>query len=107
MTGGAGNDIFRFRAGDVGNGAIDTITDFTKGQDKIDLSAIDAKSATAANEAFAFIGTQAFHKVAGELRYEVAGGQTKIYGDVNGDGVADFTIVLSKAVALAAGDFAL
>lgn len=107
LTGGAGNDIFRFRAGDVGGTAIDTITDFTKGQDKIDLTALDAKSATAANEAFSFIGTQNFHKVAGELRYEQVGGQTKIYGDVNGDGVADFTIVLTKAVALAAGDFAL
>ncbi len=107
LTGGAGNDIFRFRIGDVGGTAIDTITDFTKGQDKIDLSALDAKSATAANEAFSFIGTQGFHKVAGELRYEQVGGQTKIYGDVNGDGVADFTIVLTKAVALAAGDFAL
>jgi Ca2+-binding RTX toxin-like protein len=107
LTGGAGNDIFRFRIGDVGGTAIDTITDFTKGQDKIDLSALDAKSATAANEAFSFIGTQSFHKVAGELRYEQVGGQTKIYGDVNGDGVADFTIVLTKAVALAAGDFAL
>lgn len=107
LTGGAGNDIFRFRPGDVGGTAIDTITDFTKGQDKIDLTALDAKSATAANEAFSFIGTQNFHKVAGELRYEQVGGQTKIYGDVNGDGVADFTIVLTKAVALAAGDFAL
>jgi Ca2+-binding RTX toxin-like protein len=107
MTGGAGNDIFRFRPEDVGGGAIDTITDFTRGQDKIDLSAIDAKAATAANEVFSFIGTQSFHKVAGELRYEQVGGQTKIYGDVNGDGVADFTIVLSKAMPLSAGDFAL
>ena len=107
LTGGAGNDIFRFRPGDVGGSAIDTITDFTKGQDKIDLSPLDAKSATAANEAFSFIGTQGFHKVAGELRYEIAGGQTKIYGDVNGDGVADFTIVLTKAIALSASDFSL
>lgn len=107
MTGGAGNDIFRFRPDEIGDGAIDTITDFTRGQDKIDLSAIDAKAATAANEAFSFIGTQSFHKVAGELRYEQVGGQTKIYGDVNGDGVADFTIVLSKAIPLSAGDFAL
>jgi Ca2+-binding RTX toxin-like protein len=107
MTGGAGNDIFRFRADDIGTGTVDTITDFTRGQDKIDLSAIDAKAATAANDAFSFIGTQTFHKVAGELRYEQVGGQTKIYGDVNGDGVADFTIVLTKAMALSAGDFAL
>jgi len=107
MTGGAGNDIFRFRADDIGTGAVDTITDFTRGQDKIDISAIDAKAATAANDAFSFIGTQTFHKVAGELRYEQVGGQTKIYGDVNGDGVADFTIVLTKAMALSAGDFAL
>jgi Ca2+-binding RTX toxin-like protein len=107
MTGGAGNDIFRFRADDIGTSTVDTITDFTRGQDKIDLSAIDAKAATAANDAFSFIGTQTFHKVAGELRYEQVGGQTKIYGDVNGDGVADFTIVLTKAMALSAGDFAL
>jgi len=107
MSGGAGNDIFRFRQADIAERSIDTILDFTRGQDRIDLSPIDAKAATAANEAFAFIGTAGFHKVAGELRYQVVNGDAHVTGDVNGDGVADFTVILKGVTALAAGDFAL
>ncbi|MCE7798306.1 right-handed parallel beta-helix repeat-containing protein [Sphingobium sufflavum] len=105
MTGGAGNDIFRFRVAE--KGVVDIITDFTRGQDKIDLNAIDAKIATTANEAFTFIATNAFHNVAGELRYEVANGNATIMGDVDGDGVADFIITARGVTTLTASDFAL
>ena len=44
----------------------DTITDFSATQgDKIALNGIDAKRATTADDAFTFIGSQAFHEVAG------------------------------------------
>jgi len=108
MTGGAGKDTFVFRQDSISSGyALDTITDFTRGTDKISLSMIDAKAATAVDDAFSFIGTQSFHKVAGELRYQVTGGNTYVYGDVNGDGVADFGILLKGITAVSASDFIL
>ncbi|WP_028998396.1 M10 family metallopeptidase C-terminal domain-containing protein [Azohydromonas australica] len=46
MTGGSGKDRFSFTDwDDLGFGTLcDVITDFTRGQDRIDLSAIDADS---------------------------------------------------------------
>jgi len=112
--GGAGADIFVFAApGDSGESALrsdgakfrsDVLTDFVSGTDRIDLSAIDANSATAGDDAFSFIGTAAFTGQAGQLRYEIAGGRVHIYGDVNGDGGVDFQIV-ANGVLLQASDF--
>ena len=59
LTGGSGNDIFRFE--NIAESSLtsnDIIHDFSSG-DKIDLSAIDAKSASRLNDAFTFIGTSA------------------------------------------------
>jgi len=107
MTGGAGADYFVFRQTDVGTGYVDTITDFTHGDDKIQLNLIDAKTSTTTNDTFSFIGTASFHNVAGELRYVVQGADSYVYGDVNGDGVADFSILLKGVTALVASDFVL
>ena len=52
-------------------------------------------------------GTCAFTNVAGELRYVQSNGVTLIQGDTNGDGVADFAIVLTGTISLVAGDFTL
>ncbi|MGZ8346371.1 MAG: M10 family metallopeptidase C-terminal domain-containing protein [Allosphingosinicella sp.] len=87
LTGGNQNDIFAFS--DLGGA--DQITDFKRGQDIIDLSAIDAVAGGADN-AFSFIGASAFSSVAGQLRSFSSGGNNFLAGDVNGDGVADFTI---------------
>ncbi|WP_438749220.1 calcium-binding protein [Pararhizobium sp. O133] len=111
LYGGAGKDVFRF--GDKSESTVasfgrDTIFDFSgAGGDKIDLSYMDANSKTKANDAFTFIGTAAFHGKAGELRYEKKASDTYIYGDVNGDKKADFTIHLDDAVALFKGYFLL
>ncbi len=81
--------------------AADTIEDFnTSGGDIIDLSLIDANTAAAGDQAFAFIGTGAFTGIAGQLRYQQSGGDTFVQGDVNGDGVADFMIMLTGTLAL-------
>ena len=114
--GGTGADIFVFssindsadylRRSDGKKWTADTLGDFTSGTDKIDLSAIDANSGTAADEAFAFIGTSAFTSQAGQLRFETRDGFVHIYGDVNGDGAADLHIVAS-GTQLLAGDFVL
>ncbi|HEX8240488.1 MAG TPA: calcium-binding protein [Allosphingosinicella sp.] len=108
LTGGAGADLFRFESGDTGLGsAADRITDFLSGSDRIDLSAIDANSALPGDQAFAFITTAAFTGSAGQLRYSGDGTDTWLEADVDGDGAADFQIVLSGSVALLPTDFTL
>ena len=95
LFGGAGNDRFEFRTpADAALSPVDRIEDFTTG-DLIDLALIDANSATGANEAFTFIGAAAFSKTAGELRaVQTAGSMATVSGDVDGDGAADFMIVV-------------
>jgi Ca2+-binding RTX toxin-like protein len=111
LTGGLGADRYHFTAlGDSVVGAnADRVTDFSHAQaDRIDLSAIDASTAAAGNQAFSFIGAGLYTGVAGQLRFGVtAPGVTTIAGDVNGDKVSDFHITLSGSIALAAGDFVL
>jgi Ca2+-binding RTX toxin-like protein len=111
LWGGSGADTFIFksiRETTVSGAGRDTIFDFsTKQKDKIDLSAIDARATKGGNQAFSFIGTKAFDGKAGELRYEKAKSDTYIYGDVNGDKVADFTIHLDDRVSLSKSYFIL
>ena len=67
----------------------------------------NSANGTATNEAFTFIGSQAFHHTAGELRSEVVGGNTYVTGDTDGDGIADFMIRLDGTHALVGADFVL
>jgi len=110
MTGSGGADRFVFSSAAhsaVGADA-DRITDFSHAQaDRIDLSAIDANTGAAGDQAFSFIGTGAYTGVAGQLRYVVGGGITTIAGDMNGDGTSDFHIQLTGAIGLQASDFVL
>lgn len=116
LTGGAGADTFVYRfSGDSAGYSMrsdgkkvlnDVITDFTSGIDKIDLQGIDAIDGGDMRDAFTFIGTAAFTHHAGELRYEIVGGQANIYADTNGDGFADMHIV-AMTPTLAAADFIL
>lgn len=93
MWGDAGADTFLFRKDAIG--FVSMINDFSSAQgDKIDLSLIDANTKTTADDPFKFIGSRAFSGKGAELRFEVSGADTKIMGDVNGDKVADFTIIL-------------
>ena len=104
LTGGLGFDTFIFVAtGDSPMTGRDTITDFLSLTDKIDLRAIDANSLASGDQAFTYIGSSSFTKKAGQLSF--TGGL--VAGDVNGDGVADFQIVVSGLAVLAAGDFIL
>ncbi len=61
----------------------------------------------AGNQAFAFIGTDAFTGAAGELRFEQSATDTFVQGDLNGDSVADFWIKLNGLHTLGSGDFVL
>jgi len=110
LIGSTGSDVFVFNQGDVAGTTwtnSDRITDFSQGDsDRISLAGMDAVTG-GTDDAFAFIGTAAFSHVAGQLRYDNAGGVTTIYGDMDGDGIADFAIGLNNAVALVAADFIL
>jgi serralysin len=109
LTGNGGADTFKWMAStDAGTGSqADTITDFVSGTDHVDLSPIDANPGTGSNDAFTFIGTSAFHNVAGELRYDVTGGSAHIFADLDGNGVADFEIVVNNVATLTGSDFFL
>ncbi len=111
LFGGAGADRFLYNdlwESTVASAGRDTIFDFSRADsDRIDLHLIDARYDIPANQAFAFIGTAAFHGKAGELRYEKKASDTYIYADVNGDGKADFSIHLDDAVTLSKGSFFL
>ncbi|WP_431858560.1 calcium-binding protein [Azospirillum sp.] len=107
LTGGEGADRFDFnRVSDSRAGAEhDVIEDFGLDTgDRFDVAGIDAKSGSgAANDAFTYIGDDAFHGVAGELRY--AGGF--VQADVNGDRTADFEVEIVGAPALEVQHFIL
>lgn len=115
LTGGSGADKFAFDDGEFSSktstGA-DTIVDFTAG-DKIDLSLVDAVSTAThynqpGDQSFVFINHNRFHIQSGrELRYEVVGGNTYVYGSTNGDAVADFCIKLLGVHTLSAADFVM
>ena len=115
IFGGAGRDIFNGGRGDdlfvytdatdsgMGKPARDLIKAFDKfGDDVIDLAMIDADVTTGGDQAFTLIGEAAFSGTTGELRY----GGNLLQGDVDGDGLADFEIVVNTNV-LAADDFVL
>ncbi|MDB5438919.1 MAG: hypothetical protein JWM33_1346 [Caulobacteraceae bacterium] len=108
LTGGGGNDAFVFlSATDSTSQAMDVITDF-KGADVIDLSGIDANTQLSGDQAFHLIGTAGFGNHAGELRIQALSDGTHVLGDINGDGLADFNLLLQgKIAALAAASFVL
>ena len=111
LTGGLGADRFVFLSradSTLAATGRDVITDFNRAQgDKIVLTAIDANTRVAGNQAFDFIGTAAFSGQAGELRVQASGAGRLITGDANGDGVADFAIYLDDPLAVNAGFFDL
>ncbi len=111
LTGGKGADQFVFKSlkdsPDEKTGW-DVITDFSHGQnDRINLKAIDARAGTKKNDKFTFIGDEDFSGKKGELRYEKKDKQTFVYGDVDGDGKADFAIALTGKIDLVKSDFML
>jgi Ca2+-binding RTX toxin-like protein len=126
LTGGAGSDklyggsdtvrdVFDFNAiteSKVGT-ARDKVYDFVTKIDKIDLSGIDANTATAktGDQGFTFNNTTA---KANSVWYKVVdvdgSSATKdivIYGDVDGNTTADFEIGLVGVTSIAATDFVL
>ena len=81
----------------------DTIYLFDSGEDDINLLGIDANSSATGDQAFTFADTAA----ANSVWYEADGSNLMVYGDTNGDAVADFQIELVKVSSLAEADFVL
>ena len=103
MTGGSGNDTFVFKAlSDSTVAAPDTITDYAKG-DKLDLSAIDANTKVAGDQAFTMVGSFTGHAGEASLKYNTATGYTTLSVDVDGDKVADMAVLLNGNVTSSAG----
>lgn len=98
ITGGAGADFFVFRsAAEAGLGAAaDQITDFAHGVDQLVVTAFTSGSA--------FIGAAAFSG-ARQVRYDIGSGV--VSGDNDGNGVADWQIVLLNKPVLTATDLIL
>jgi len=107
VWGGAGVDYFAFGSDIVRQVGADEVMDFVRGADKIDLTAIDANVAAAGDQAFRMIGTKNFSRKAGELQVKAYGDGVLVAGDVNGDGVADFSIWVHGVSRLSGGDFVL
>jgi Ca2+-binding RTX toxin-like protein len=111
LYGGQDSDTFVFTKlldSTVAKGGRDTIYDFSQSEaDKISLSAIDANAKAKGNQDFTFIGNEAFHHTAGELHTTHVSGNTIVAGDVNGDGKADFSILLRGIFTLTDSDFIL
>ena len=86
LTGGAGSDVYFYTAtvGESITATRDVITDFVKGQDRINLSGLDANTATAGDQAFTFRGTQAFTGAAQvRMTYDAVNNLTVITGNTN------------------------
>ena len=132
VTGGAGSDTF---VADINGStmpakrgplALDVITDFASGSDKIDLRGIDANLGVSGDQAFTFKGSSA-NKNAADLTFKtydsINGAEkalgieidgltgpgantpvTVVFGNVDG-GEPDFGIVLIGATGVTAADF--
>ena len=111
LTGGAGADSFVFTsvADSFGNGAFaDSITDFTAKTDKLNLYLIDADTTQAGNQAFTYAGgIKPLFSSAGDLWTQKFNGGVNLYGDVDGDGTADFHVTLNSMAELYASDLIL
>ena len=101
LTGGTGVDTFRFLAlSDSTPAAMDRITDYVAGE-VIDLSALDANSQLAGDQAFKLVSS--FSHAAGQLMLSYADGVTTVLADVNGDAVADFAFQINGKLASTSG----
>ena len=110
MRGGPGNDVFVYQSAAESTAAkTDHIVDFEYVSDHIVLTNVDANSNAAGDQAFNFIGGNAFSHTAGELRAYQSGASWFVEGDVDGDGNADLVIQVDPVAghAIIASDFLL
>jgi Ca2+-binding RTX toxin-like protein len=132
LMGEQGADIFKYTAVEESSGAlvngvlqIDDITDFTQGEDKIDLSAIDANGTLAGDQAFTFLDTpppsdiEVDHPAGTDdpvpitdwtgLVWSVTdgAGHTTIFVSTDADADAEMQIYMPQTIQLHSSDFIL
>jgi Ca2+-binding RTX toxin-like protein len=113
LSGGTNNDTFDYDATadspwSAGKTTSDVITDFAHLGDRIDLSTIDARSATAANDTFGFLAAKgAAFTAAGQARWYQSGGNTFVEASNDADRTAELQIQLTGLKTLTAADFLL
>jgi serralysin len=111
LTGNGGADTFLYHTtAESTTGSVDQILDFAHGSDKLDLAKIDANTLVGGDQAFTWIGSNAFGATgaasAGQLRAYQDGANWFVQGDTNGDGTADLIIQLTvTGGALTQSDF--
>lgn len=111
LFGGLGADVFVFRSpSETTRTALgrDIVQDFSAADgDRFDLRTIDADNSLPLNQAFTFIGTAAFDGRHGLLHFADVGVNLLVSGDINGDKVADFAILVANTATLADTNFLL
>jgi Ca2+-binding RTX toxin-like protein len=117
LIGGTGRDTLIFNnVMESGPTAIasDVIADFVKGQDKINLSAIDAFATSVLNDSFIWRGNAAFNNATqGEVRFQkfdvvgTANDHTMVWIDNDNDTAVEMAIRLTGLYDLTASDFIL
>ena len=103
LTGGTEADTFVFKTADFGPldpFALDRITDFASGSDKIDLSGIDANKGANGDQAFKFV-TGAFTDVGQVHVVTGAGGFLYLEGNWDNNLAADFSIRVDGSAPIA------
>ncbi|ETX12763.1 hypothetical protein OCH239_17275 [Roseivivax halodurans JCM 10272] len=99
-------DVFIFTATSESQAGArrDVVYDFVSSIDDFDLSAIDANTKAAGDQAFAFAGKVA---AAYSVWYATSGKDVLVRADTTGDKVADLEIMVTQTSSLATGDFIL
>lgn len=98
LFGGSGADTFRFKAAHSVPGAVDHVEDLG-GRDVIDLRPLKG--------ALDWIGRDDFSGIAGEVRYARSGDNARVTADLDGDGRADFAVIVHDQHRLDADHFLL
>ncbi|HEX8192491.1 MAG TPA: M10 family metallopeptidase C-terminal domain-containing protein [Allosphingosinicella sp.] len=112
LIGNGGADTFRYQSvAESRPDAPDTIVSFLSGTDKVDLGRIDTDPVATGDQAFTFIGENAFsgggERAELRLVYNEQDARWEAQGDVDGDGAADLLILFTETEVLTGSDFML
>ena len=105
ISGDAGNDVFVYRSTAESDtpGHRDTIAGYIVGQDRMNLSLIDAIAGGGMDD-FTFMGSAAFTGL-GQVRFTVSGGNTLVQMNTQGGVAAEMAIILQGIHGLTTADF--
>lgn len=90
---------------------MDTIFEFEHaaggGNDRIDLSSIDASTSLGGNQTFQFVGSSDFSSFGGSVRVTTVGGNSIVMVNNDNDAIAEMVILVDGVTGLTADDFIL